>query len=174
MRPQHSTPATSARRGRLRSVRLLLAVVVLTAVAAGAGCRREPREAGGMSDSTFVATMVELRRLDTALTADSAARATMRGAVLQRRGVTVAELERAATALANDPTHAARVFHMIDSIVTAARRDTTRVVPTNAPAVARTPATRRAAPRGAPAGAAGATPRAPTSRTSRPPVPPTP
>lgn len=67
-----------------------------------------------MSDSTFVATMAELRRVQSDPTLDSARRADARRAVLQGRGLTAEALERAARALADDPERAALVLQAID------------------------------------------------------------
>ena len=76
----------------------------------------------GMSDSTFVATMAELRKIQEDPTLDSAAQAAARTRVLQSRGLTPRELERAARSLAADPAHAAEVVQAIDR---QARGDTT-------------------------------------------------
>lgn len=69
----------------------------------------------GVADSAFVQTMTELRRVAAAPGMDSAGRVAARAAVLQRRGLTPARLERAARALADDPDHAAEVWHAIET-----------------------------------------------------------
>ena len=107
---------TNARDATLAQWLTLALTVMLTLVAAAGGCRREAAAVDGVSEATFVATMVELRRLDTATT-DSAARQAARTAVLQRRGLTARQLERYAASLADDPTRAQAVFSRIDSTV---------------------------------------------------------
>jgi hypothetical protein len=111
MRPTNARSAT-----RAQGVTLALAVV-LTVTSAG-GCRRSASAVDGVSETTFVETMVELRRLDTATTGDSATKAAARAAVLQRRGLTAAQLERYAASLADDPARAQELFARIDSTVT--------------------------------------------------------
>src|SRR5690348_10505013 len=81
-------------------------------VAMAAGCRRGELVAG-VNDSTFVATMAELRATQQR-GLDSAELARARQGVLQRRGLTLEQLERAANALADDPERAANVWHAID------------------------------------------------------------
>jgi hypothetical protein len=96
----------------------LALTVMLTLVGAAGGCRRRAAAVDGVSEATFVATMVELRRLDTVTTTDSAARASARAAVLQRRGLTRQQFEHFAASLADDPAHAEELFARIDSTVT--------------------------------------------------------
>jgi hypothetical protein len=76
------------------------------------GCRRGEL-AGGMTDSTFVTTMVALRRINADEARDSASRAAARDSVLQGRDLTPALLEQAAAALAEDPDRALRVWTRI-------------------------------------------------------------
>ena len=109
MRRTNATPATLA-----QGLTLAL-TVMLTVVGPASGCRRRAAVVDGVSDSTFVATMVELRRLDSATTTDSAARLAARAAVLQRRGLTAPQLERFAKALAAEPERAQTLFARIDS-----------------------------------------------------------
>jgi len=113
-----------------------------------AGCHRGEIVAG-VSDSSFVRAMAELRRVNSDAALDSAAKASARAAVLQREGLTPAQLERAATALADDPGRAGAVFAAIDSA--ASRADSMRrapsvakpsepaATPAHAPAPPRTP-----------------------------------
>lgn len=109
MRRTNAIPATLA-----QGLTLAL-TVMLTVVGPASGCRRRAAVVDGVSDSTFVATMVELRRLDSATTTDSAARLAARAAVLQRRGLTAPQLERFAKALAAEPERAQTLFARIDS-----------------------------------------------------------
>ena len=115
MRRTNATPAA------VRQKLTLALTVVLTASGAAGACRSDPEISDGVSDSTFVRTMVDLRRLDTVTSLDSAARAAERAAVLQRRGLTAARLERAATSLADDPARAQKIFSRIDSTVARGR-----------------------------------------------------
>ena len=64
----------------------------------------------GISDSTFVATMTALTRINQEAAGDSASRATARDSVLQSRGLTLADLERAARSLEGDPERAAELW----------------------------------------------------------------
>ena len=82
----------------------LTAAALLCALA----CRR--KDTLDHADSSFVATMVELRKLDRGVPTDSLARAE----VLRRRGFTRDSLERVSRALAEDPERAALVYSEID------------------------------------------------------------
>lgn len=68
----------------------------------------------GVGDSTFIAAMAELRRIEQDPALDSAARASARQVVLQQRGLTPASIEQAARALAKEPERAMRVWQAID------------------------------------------------------------
>ena len=109
---------TNAKAATLAQGLTLALTVMLTLTGTAGGCRRRAAAVDGVSETTFVATMVELRRLDTLTTTDSAARASARAAVLQRRGLTTRQLERFAASLADDPTRAQELFARIDSTVT--------------------------------------------------------
>lgn len=76
------------------------------------GCRRT-HTLGDVSDTTFVATMRELRAISADTALDSAARGSARGAILRRHAVTAAQLEAAARALARRPEDAAAVWSRI-------------------------------------------------------------
>ena len=79
-----------------------------------AGCDRGEL-APGVRDTTFVAAMAELQRIDQSADMDSAGRMAARAVALQRRGLTQARLEEAATALAGDPERALEVFRAIEA-----------------------------------------------------------
>jgi hypothetical protein len=148
MRRTNATPAAVGQK-------LTLALtVVLTASGAAGACRSDPEISDGVSDSTFVRTMVDLRRLDTVTSLDSAARAAERAAVLQRRGLTAARLERAATSLADEPARAQKIFSRIDSMV--ARGRPGAAPPPSAPSSGRAP--KAAVPSSGPADSAARTP----------------
>lgn len=68
-------------------------------------CRRGDIVAG-MTDSSFVATMTALTRINLDLGRDSASRAASRDSVLQSKDLTPEDLERAARALEDDPERA--------------------------------------------------------------------
>lgn len=66
----------------------------------------------GVSDSAFVATMADLRRVS-GPPEGSPAMIALRQRVLQQRGLTGDQMERAARALAHDPERATKVFEAI-------------------------------------------------------------
>lgn len=76
---------------------------------AAAGCQRHVL-AAGVSDSTFVGAMAGLRRLPAASMVDSASRMRARDSILKHYGLTAAQLEAAAAALAAHPDHAAALW----------------------------------------------------------------
>lgn len=67
----------------------------------------------GVRDSTFVATMADLRRTEATAT-DSAALAAGRRRILQQRGLTPAQLEAAARKLGDDPNRALAIWQAIE------------------------------------------------------------
>jgi hypothetical protein len=77
------------------------------------GCTRDPvfRE---MSDSTYIRTMVALRKLPIG-PSDTLARARQRDSILNAVGVTAAELEAIAVRLSEDPARAAAIFRAIEN-----------------------------------------------------------
>jgi hypothetical protein len=90
-----------------------LVLMVLVALASAAGCRRE-QLATGISDSTFVAVMADLKRVHDTPGMDSAQRAQRRDSVLQSRGLTPAQLEAAAHQLAQNPGRAQTVWQAVE------------------------------------------------------------
>ena len=80
---------------------------------AGTACRSD-RVFADMSDSTFVHTMIELRKLPVS-PADPALRAQRRDSILKSMGVTAAQVESTAVRLANDPALAARIWRAIEA-----------------------------------------------------------
>ena len=77
------------------------------------GCRKG-EIAPGVTDSTFVAAMTALIRINGDATRDSAQKAIARDSVLQSRDLTEARLERAARALGDDPDRALAVWQRIN------------------------------------------------------------
>src|SRR5688572_21376308 len=88
-------------------------LVVLVAVGTAAGCRRS-QLASGVSDSTYVAVMADLKRVQNALGLDSTQRAARRDSILQGRGLTPAQLQAAARELAQNPSRAQTVWQAIE------------------------------------------------------------
>lgn len=71
----------------------------------------------GVDDSTFVRTIVELRRIGADSSLDSMARDSARRTLLRHRGVTTRQLEDAARAMAADPDRAIAIWRTIDDRV---------------------------------------------------------
>jgi hypothetical protein len=122
---------------------MVVHALLLTLIAAS--CRQE-EIVGGVTDSVFVGTMVELQRINRDPLRDSVGRASGRDSVLQGRGLTPEALERAARELARDPDRAAALMQKI-----------AEAAMTPAPPVENdsTPMTKRAPSRGARSSAAG-------------------
>ena len=89
-------------------------VLLGVAVSAFASACRDSTLATGVSDSTFVAVMAELKRAKDAPGLDSTGRDARRKAILQGRGLTPAQLESAAVQLAKNPTRAQAVWQAIE------------------------------------------------------------
>ena len=89
-------------------------VLLAVAVSAFASACRDSTLATGVSDSTFVAVMAELKRTKDAPGLDSTGRDARRKAILQGRGLTPAQLESAAVQLAKNPTRAQAVWQAIE------------------------------------------------------------
>ena len=89
---------------------ILFVLVVATPIAA---CQRS-QLATGVSDSTFVAVMAELKRVHDMPGVDSGRRAARRDSILQRRGLTPAQLEAAAKRLAQNPARAQTVWQAVE------------------------------------------------------------
>lgn len=97
-------------------------LLVLVAAASLSACRR-PERSSGVSDSTFVATLAELKRVENTPVSDTAQRAALRASILQRRGLSPAKLEQAAHELAQNPKHAQEIWQAVERRAA----DTTRV-----------------------------------------------
>ena len=99
-------------------------VALLAVVGALASGCRSSTLATGVSDSTFVAVMADLKRAHDTPGLDSAGRDTRRKAILQGRGLTPAQLESAAAQLAKNPTRAQAVWQAIQrrAVDTASKR----------------------------------------------------
>jgi hypothetical protein len=86
------------------------ALLILVTLAA---CRSRTADLG-MSDSAFVLVMSELKVVADAPKLTPAVRAQRRDAVLRKRGVTAAQLEKLTPALTAHPQHARRLWAAID------------------------------------------------------------
>jgi hypothetical protein len=93
----------------MRPARATLHLAMLCALL---GCRRGAKRE--LSDSTFVATMAQLRKIERDTTLDDSARSAARHLVLRSQHVTPEQLERTAGALADNPEHALAVWGAID------------------------------------------------------------
>src|SRR5688500_18341869 len=69
----------------------------------------------GVSDSTYVATMAALTRINQAATRDRVSKAAARASVLQARDLTLDDMERVARALEDDPERAKALWLRIPS-----------------------------------------------------------
>jgi hypothetical protein len=86
------------------------ALLLLLALSA---CRSRTADLG-MSDSAFVQVMGELKAVADANNLTPALRAQRRDAVLRKRGVTAAQLEKLTPELTAHPQHARRLWAAID------------------------------------------------------------
>jgi hypothetical protein len=87
--------------------------LALISIAAVIACRGNDI-VRGVSDSTFVQTMADLRRLPTVIQGDTSFRVRMRDSILRVHGVTAPQIESAAARLANDPERAAELWNAIE------------------------------------------------------------
>jgi hypothetical protein len=102
---------TDSRRKAYRSLRQVSAVLAIVAAAACGG----EDVFTEMSDSTFIQTMVDLRKLPIGDSIDVAARNRQRDLILRRHGVTAAQVESTAVRLANDPALASDIWRAIEN-----------------------------------------------------------
>jgi hypothetical protein len=87
-----------------------LAVMVLVALGA---CRRS-RDLNGVSETKFVAVMAALKQVRDRPGLDSVHRKASRDSILQKEGLTPAELEAAAMKLAQNPARAQTVWQAVE------------------------------------------------------------
>jgi hypothetical protein len=92
-------------------------LIALAGLSLTTACRRDPIFVE-MSDSTFVQTMIALRKLPVGPGIDVASRDLQRDSILRAFGVTAAHVESTAVRLANDPARAADIWRAIDSPTT--------------------------------------------------------
>lgn len=79
-----------------------------------AGCERGDI-VSGVSDSVYVTTLAELRNIQVDESRDSARKAIARDSVLQGRGLTPEQLERASRAVAREPARAVQLWQRIEA-----------------------------------------------------------
>ena len=87
-----------------------LAVMVLVALGA---CRRS-RDLNGVSETKFVAVMAALKQVRDRPGLDSVRRKAARDSILQKEGLTPAQLEGAALRLASNPARAQTVWQAVE------------------------------------------------------------
>jgi hypothetical protein len=75
-----------------------------------AGCSADSRTAPVISDSAFVAVMIDLVKLKNPSDSDTVYYAERRREALERHKVTLQDLERKGLRLAEDPAHATKVW----------------------------------------------------------------
>lgn len=93
--------------------------IALFSVLGVMGCNRQAGGAG-LDDSTFVATMAELRQIHADSVSSVAQRDSARRKVLQTRGLTPDELDSFARGLADDPERAVHVWQALERKVVSA------------------------------------------------------
>jgi hypothetical protein len=94
--------------------RATIAVALLAAFFSGCGNATAPNL--GMPDSTFVATLSELRRIESDTSLDDTMRDSTRRLILRRHKVTSTQLEAASRILAQTPARASDLWRQIESV----------------------------------------------------------
>lgn len=91
----------------------MIRLTAILGILLATGCSRDPvfQE---MSDSTYVRTMIALRKLPIGL-ADTTERVRQRDSILRAMGVTATELEAIAIRLSDDPARASEIFRAIEN-----------------------------------------------------------
>lgn len=103
-----------ALRPRVASMRKLILVLAVAAAAPGLGGCPGRGELAGIGDSTFVAVMARLHRIETDAHLSAAERDSRRQEVLQEEGLTPQQLEDAARALSGNPERALAIWQAIE------------------------------------------------------------
>lgn len=98
-----------------RMMRTRAAIGVLLVGLSLASCRRDRAADLGIPDTTFVATLGELRRAETDTTLDPTMRDSTRRLILRRHKVTSVQLEHAARKLADSPARASDLWRKVES-----------------------------------------------------------
>src|SRR5665213_1541690 len=111
-------------------MRTRIAIGILLVGLALAGCRRDRSADLGIPDTTFVATLADLRQTESDTALDANMRDSTRRMILRRHKVTSVQLEHAARNLAQSPTRASDLWRKVENparvtapLVRAARSD---------------------------------------------------
>jgi len=80
-----------------------------------AGCRRDRSADLGIPDTTFVATLADLRHTESDTSLDANMRDSTRRMILRRHKVTSVQLEHAARNLAQSPTRASDLWRKVEN-----------------------------------------------------------
>jgi hypothetical protein len=90
--------------------------VLAVIVAISSGCGNAAAPSLGMADTTFVATLSELRRAESDTSLDVTMRDSTRRLILRRHRVTSTQLEAASRILAQTPARASDLWRQIESV----------------------------------------------------------
>jgi hypothetical protein len=96
-------------------IRTRLASTVILICALVVGCRNRRAPSLGVTDSTFVAALRDLRRIQADSSLDTTMKDSSRRMILRRYNVTSAQLEHAARVLAESPVHASDLWRQIET-----------------------------------------------------------
>jgi hypothetical protein len=94
-------------------VRIHVVSFSIMVLAAFTACRRS-RDLNGVSETKFVAVMAALKQVRDRPGLDSVRRAASRDSILQKEGLTPAQLEGAALQLARNPARAQTVWQAVE------------------------------------------------------------
>ena len=94
-------------------VRIHVVSLSIMVLAAFTACRRS-RDLNGVSETKFVAVMAALKQVRDRPGLDSVRRAASRDSILQKEGLTPAQLEGAAKQLAQNPARAQTVWQAVE------------------------------------------------------------
>jgi hypothetical protein len=97
-------------------IRTRLAISVTLMCAIAGSCRNGGAPSLGVPDTTFVASLSELRRVETDTSLDATMRDSTRRMILRRHKVTSAQLEHAARVLAESPARASDLWRQIETV----------------------------------------------------------
>ena len=96
-------------------MRTRIAIGILLVGLALAGCRRDRSADLGIPDTTFVATLADLRHTESDTSLDANMRDSTRRMILRRHKVTSVQLEHAARNLAQSPTRASDLWRKVEN-----------------------------------------------------------
>jgi hypothetical protein len=96
-------------------MRTRTAIGILLVGLALAGCRRDRSADVGIPDTTFVATLADLRHTESDTSLDANMRDSTRRMILRRHRVTSVQLENAARKLAQSPTRASDLWRKVEN-----------------------------------------------------------